>query len=123
MPRATVQKTRAGGFEPGLLGAEIGRLREAQGLTQSGLAKMAGIAKQGLSNIEAGAVVPSISTLQQIAEALHIDLLALIAFGLPDHSDTRPGELPKIEALVSMMTPKQRKLAVDLLRAVVNQGH
>ena len=84
---------------------------------------MAGIAKQGLSNIEAGAVVPSISTLQQIAEALHIDLLTLIAFGLPNHSDDKPAELPKIERLVSLMTPKQRKLAIDLLSAVVNQGH
>lgn len=123
MPKATLQKTRVGGFEPGLLGAEIGRLREAQGLSQSGLAKMARIAKQGLSNIEAGAVVSSISTLQQIAEALHIDLLTLIAFGLPDHSSTKPAELPRIEALISMMTPKQRRLAIDLLSAAVNQGH
>jgi len=84
---------------------------------------MAGIAKQGLSNIGAGVVVPSISTLQQIAEVLHIDLLKLIALGLPNRSDVGPAELPKIERLVSLMTPKQRKLAIDLLTAVVNQGH
>jgi len=69
------------------VGAEIRRLREAQRLSQPGLAKVAGIAKQGLSNIEGGAVVPSISTLQNIAEALHIDLLELIAYGLPSRSD------------------------------------
>ncbi|HVI91698.1 MAG TPA: helix-turn-helix transcriptional regulator [Dongiaceae bacterium] len=92
-------------------------------MSQSGLASMAGIAKQGLSNIGAGVVVPSISTLQQIAEVLHIDLLKLIALGLPNRSDVGPAELPKIERLVSLMTPKQRKLAIDLLTAVVNQGH
>lgn len=83
---------------------------------------MAGIAKQGLSSIGAGAVVPSISPLQRIAEALHIDLLKLIAFGLQSHSDAKPAELLTIEHLVFLMTPKQRRLTIDFLMAVVNQG-
>lgn len=56
---------------------------------------MAGVAKERLSNIEAGAVVPSILTLQQIA----------------------------IESLVQMMIRKQRELAIALLTAKVNQAH
>lgn len=30
MPKATIKKTKAGGYEPELLGAEIKRMREAR---------------------------------------------------------------------------------------------
>ena len=49
-------------------------LRETKGLKQKDLAKKAGIANATLSDIEAGKKIPSLITLQKIANAFSMDL-------------------------------------------------
>lgn len=48
----------------------IEEYRKTQGLTQTELAKMAGISRPFLSNIETGAAVPTVSVASEIAKVL-----------------------------------------------------
>jgi len=122
MARPTIQKTRDDGFEPRLVGEAIKRLREAQGLSQTQLAKSAGVAKQGMSSIERGTVVPAITTLHLIARELNIDVLDLISFGLKSSTRSQAPWFGEIQALLSDMPESQRELSFNLLKAVKAQN-
>ncbi len=52
--------------------------RELRGLSQESLAELAHLSRSYLSEIERGAVVPSIETMQKIADALAEKLSTLI---------------------------------------------
>lgn len=54
------------------LGEHLRVLRRGRALTQSALARLAGISRQYLSDIERGVVEPSIETLTAITAALGI---------------------------------------------------
>jgi len=60
------------------LGENVRRLRQARGLTQSGLAGVASVSLPALRNIESGKVVPKLDTLQLIADALGTSVLQLL---------------------------------------------
>lgn len=60
------------------LGATIRGLREARGLTQSGLASAIGVSKQTVCNYENNRREPSVETLQTIADALRVPVSRLI---------------------------------------------
>jgi transcriptional regulator with XRE-family HTH domain len=55
-----------------IVGANIRRLRRAQGETQAELADAAGIDVRGLGSIERGEGNPSLDTLIKLAEALSV---------------------------------------------------
>lgn len=57
----------------------IREARERQGLRQEDLAKMTGIARPNIARIEQGRHVPSLTTLNKIADALHLDISSLTA--------------------------------------------
>jgi transcriptional regulator with XRE-family HTH domain len=63
--------------------ARVGRVlrscREKRGLSQEGLAEIAGLSRSFLGEIERGACVPSIETLQKLADALGEKLSFLIS--------------------------------------------
>ena len=62
-----------------LLGRNVARLRQARGLTQEELAERAGFSQQYLSGLERGARNPTLGTIYEVARALgvsHLDLLA-----------------------------------------------
>ncbi|HJN14331.1 MAG TPA: helix-turn-helix transcriptional regulator [Armatimonadota bacterium] len=64
------------------LGAHIRHLREAKGLTQSGLASQAGISKAYLSQIEGGKIQgPSAKTLHAVAVVLGTTVARLLGNG------------------------------------------
>jgi ribosome-binding protein aMBF1 (putative translation factor) len=68
--------------------------RKRRGLTQTDLAKAAGIAQGFLSEIESGLKTGDVTVLQRIAIALEISLLELVP-DLPS-SRRKPGVKPKI---------------------------
>ncbi|MFN2556462.1 MAG: helix-turn-helix domain-containing protein [Nitriliruptorales bacterium] len=62
-----------------IIGVNIRRLREAEGLSLSGLARYSGIAKATLSALESGNGNPTIATLEALSGALHVPLRELLA--------------------------------------------
>jgi transcriptional regulator with XRE-family HTH domain len=58
--------------EAKIFGAAMKRWREKRGLTQDGLAALAGIASSYISHIERGAHVPSLTVILKLSMALEI---------------------------------------------------
>lgn len=72
------------GVKPLQIGNNILVFRKAQGLTQKELAKRAGVCAARLRDIEHGCANASMKTLDRIAEALGLSLLALASVGFTD---------------------------------------
>lgn len=67
-----------------LVGANFARLRREKGLTQEEVAERSGFSQQYLSGLEQGHRNPTVVTLHELAQALgvgHLDLLAPEASG------------------------------------------
>ncbi|MGI5918908.1 MAG: helix-turn-helix domain-containing protein [Christensenellales bacterium] len=62
------------------IGEKIIRKRKALGLTQSELAKRAGIAQSTLSNIEKGEQRPQFDTISAICRVLGVSILELLTY-------------------------------------------
>ncbi|MCA9697005.1 MAG: helix-turn-helix transcriptional regulator [Myxococcales bacterium] len=61
------------------LAENIRQLREARGLSQAQLAKLAGIPRPTWTNLESGAANPTLAVLLKVAAALHVRLEELLA--------------------------------------------
>lgn len=61
------------------LGDNIRSLREARGLTQQQLAKLAGVPRPTWANLESGAANPTISVLVKVAAALQVSVEELLS--------------------------------------------
>ncbi len=62
----------------GLVGRNVRRIREKQGLTQEQFAELSGFSQQYISSLEQGRRNPTIITLYELASALgasHMDLV------------------------------------------------
>lgn len=57
-----------------IIGANLRRIREAQGKSQADLAELAGISRVAYRNIESGTATPKVSTLQNIAVSAGVKL-------------------------------------------------
>ena len=123
MAKRKLQDERNRGFDPKLVGETIKRAREAQRISQRQLAASAGIAPQGLSTLEHGLVVPTITTLDAIARELHIETFDLVSAGFGDRTDVRfePAvpDLAEVRSLCSKMSEGQLKLSIELLKVVL----
>jgi transcriptional regulator with XRE-family HTH domain len=62
----------------GNLGNNIRQLREARGLSQQQISKIAGIPRPTWTNLESGAANPTLSVLVKVANVLHIRLEELL---------------------------------------------
>jgi transcriptional regulator with XRE-family HTH domain len=100
------------------LGTTVRELRKAAGLSQRELAENSGIAKQAITNIERGATLPTLRTLERLAVALHVPPSEVLRRA---EGQTRAGD-GGLDAqqrdLWSSLDPDARKLALDLLRTV-----
>ncbi|MFH1117021.1 MAG: XRE family transcriptional regulator [Pseudomonadota bacterium] len=90
-----------------LIGFNVKRIRAARDLSQVELAKMAGMSRSGLQQIEKGAVTPNVSTLKQLAEALNVQLWDLVE------------ESPKLIA-VRFRSKKKMRTREDILAKVAS---
>lgn len=62
-----------------LVGRNFARIRKEKGLTQEGVAELSGLSQQYLSGLERGRRNPSIITVYELAQALGVSHVALIA--------------------------------------------
>ena len=103
-----------------IIGERIRYLRKSKKMNQLDLAFEAGIHTTYLSDIERGAVNPSISVLYSIAEALNIEL-SEIFINIPsqNHQDWQiEGELFEIFSEYRKLTKKERKIVINTLRGL-----
>lgn len=70
---------------PAILGHNLRRLRSRQGHSLERLAKLSGVSRAMLGQIETGKSVPTISTLWRIATALGVPFAHLLAAGKAQH--------------------------------------
>lgn len=70
---------------PGIVGHNLRRLRTRQGHSLERLAKLSGVSRAMLGQIETGKSVPTISTLWKIATALGVPFAHLLAVGKAQH--------------------------------------
>ena len=80
------------------IGKNIRRLRKEKGLTLAGMAERCRCSSSLISQIETGAVNPSLSTLKQVSDALGITIASLFTAG-PNSEN----------AIFSLMKAKERK--------------
>lgn len=64
-----------------ILGARIKELRKAKGLSQEQLAEKVDIEAKHVSRLELGKNYPSITTLEQIADALNVEMIDILQVG------------------------------------------
>lgn len=60
------------------LGSNVRKLREARGLTQERMAKLAGVPRPTWANLESGQANPTLAVLARVADALQVRLEELI---------------------------------------------
>jgi transcriptional regulator with XRE-family HTH domain len=63
---------------PKQIGRRLKALREAAGLSQATVARVARISREYLARLEAGQHDPTVGTLQRLAKALNVPLLRLL---------------------------------------------
>jgi transcriptional regulator with XRE-family HTH domain len=84
MADAVSETASDSGDDPDQLGVTVRAQREQRGLTIASLARSVGVSAAAISQIESGAVQPSLTTLRKLAAALGIPVFR---FFLPDESD------------------------------------
>ena len=99
------------------LGAEIARIRDSQDLTIRQLAKMAGLNRCYLSEVELGRKIPSVKTIEQIAQALQVNRnLLLKHIGLLKMDFTRPAQRQTFSELAQDLTEEDMQRLSDYAR-------
>ncbi len=109
------------------LGRRISERRKTLGITQVQLAQTLGIAQQTIAHYEGGKVRIAAAVLPVLAEALDLDIEALIGVA-PKRAKATPhkrGPAPKmqqqLEQLGRLPKAKQRML-LDMLEAAINSN-
>lgn len=94
-----------------LLGENIRKERKRQLLTIEKLAELAGITENFLGKIERGDSVPSLPTMNSIANALNVGIDYLIAY------TERPSEYHYINSLIEVneLTPENKERFLDFI--------
>ena len=108
------------GFED--LGPRLKRLRKERGRTQTQVGEVAGVSRQQVDHIESGRRLPTLGTLDGIAEAL--GRTVHISFPGSGEGDTvsvdiHADVLPQVVAL-EKLTPEERKLVALLCEVLPN---
>ena len=79
---------------PTRLAANVAQLREARGLTQQQIAKLAGVPRATWAHLESGAANPTLQVLHRAANALQVSIEELIRAPRPPVKFYPKGELP-----------------------------
>ena len=93
------------------IGARIRLARRDAGLTQEKLAEKIGVSTVFVSQLESGSRAPGLETLVKLSQTLHVSLLVL---GGAPGGDAEAC----LAALVQGRSPRQRMLAVSLVRSL-----
>ena len=99
------------------LGKRIKEARNKLKLTQEALAEKANISNVYLGEIERGTKIPSVPVLVDLAQALNVSADYLLLDSLNSANTIINNE---ITDKLDKLTPKQRKTALDILNAYIN---
>ena len=97
------------------LGARLKEIRKARRLTQEALAEQVDLTPQYLSRLEGGRQSPSVETIANLAEALHVDLREL--FDL-DHQGSVKDVRAKLRTLIQESSEEKLRLSLKVLHAL-----
>ena len=104
-------------MEQNALGKRIKEARKKLKLTQEALAEKAKISNVYLGEIERGTKIPSVPVLVDLIEALEVSADYLLLDSLNSANVIVNNEITE---KLSKLTPKQRKTALDILNAYIN---
>ncbi len=99
-----------------LFGQRVREQRKANGWTLEQFAEKAGLSPNYVGDIERGKKSPSLETFIRIVEVLGVSADALIRDSVASASHVADDEL---SSKLSQLTPKQKKAAVDILNAYI----
>ena len=99
-----------------LFGQRVREQRKANGWTLEQFAEKAGLSPNYVGDIERGKKSPSLETFIRIVEVLGVSADALIRDSVASASHVADDEL---NSKLSQLTPKQKKAAVDILNAYI----
>lgn len=97
------------------LGARIQKLRKAQKLTQEKLSEIIDLDTPNLSNIECGRRFMTATTLQKIADALHVEVMTLFDFKEKEN-ELKNNLFLKLDVL----SEKELKFVFDVVQGIIN---
>jgi transcriptional regulator with XRE-family HTH domain len=98
-------------------GRHVRTLRRARGMTQDWLAERSGLSPDTIRRLEHGAFSPSLETLTKLCTGLLLALSTLFeSFELGERNQMR-----ELFDLLSTRTPREIKLATNLLRALFDE--
>lgn len=97
------------------LGRQVAERRKVIGLTQSALAERIGVEAETISRLECGTVLPSLWTLNQIAEELRTGIGELLGAASLQPSDHRG----QIEQMMVGLNDDERLFLIDLMQRCV----
>ena len=102
-----------------LLGKRIALMRKERGFSQAQLAEAIDVAPETISRLERGVSVPSVSTLEDIVEALNITLKDIFEFHIPPKKQTPSDrDIARIISLLKMRKPLEIQMAHSILKDV-----
>lgn len=95
-----------------LLGARLAELRRSRSWTQAQLAERLNVEPETISRFERGATVPSLHTLERLAQTLRVSVADLLVESstVPDDQATR------ISAWLSELKAADRAFVLDLIK-------
>lgn len=100
-----------------LFGQRLREQRKANGWTLEQFAERAGLSANYVGDLERGKKSPSLETFCRIVEVLGVSADALIRDSVASASYVADDELNR---KLSLLTPKQKKAAVDILNAYMD---
>ena len=92
--------------------------REARDLTQRDVAKLAGVSRQTIQNLEGNLGKPDLNTLLRVADALGASPASLLGLQ-PEDVQIRDGVVQEIVRLVSPLPPDGRRYVRDMIKVAV----
>jgi transcriptional regulator with XRE-family HTH domain len=103
------------------LGRRIHLFRKQSRLTQAALAEKAKISNEFMSGIERGARLPSLVTLEKLAEALRVDLKDLFNFNQASYRRTQSLSRHRMDValLLDNLSPQQRRRILKMVKILI----
>ena len=100
-----------------LIGAKIKETRRSKGFTQEHLSEMIDVSVETISRLERGVSMPSLKTLENIAQAFGAPLKSFFDFDeKPSKNKTFERELSRLIAFLRTLNIKQIKLIREVLK-------